>query len=222
MTNEGVANEGTVRRQLDLGRLLMVPFAVLLIGLDVIVLTGRIGGGLHSALRACGTVGSCMFYLLMLWCYLRRGPAIATSSSVAVNTAAVVANLAPLAVPLLHGSRPAAGWQLAADVLMLLGVCWAVWSLRCLGRNLSIIPQARGIADRGPYAWVRHPLYLGEIVATLGTVIAAWSVGAVVLWLIFCGLQAYRATREEHVLLGALPGYGEYRARTAALLPGVF
>ena len=42
------------------------------------------------------------------------------------------------------------------------------------------------------------------------------------LWLVLCGLQAYRALREEQVLLAALPGYRDYRSRTAALLPGVF
>jgi protein-S-isoprenylcysteine O-methyltransferase Ste14 len=210
------------RRQLDLGRLLMVPFIVLLLAIDVAVLTSNLGSGLHAVLRGLGTAGSCAFYLLMLWCYLRRGPAIATSSSVTANTAAVAGNLLPLAVPLVHGPRPGAGWQLTADVLVLLGICWAVWSLRSLGRNLSVIPQARGIADHGPYAWVRHPLYLGEIVSTLGTVIAAWSAGAVLLWLALCGLQVYRAFREERVLLGALPGYGAYRANTAALIPGVF
>jgi protein-S-isoprenylcysteine O-methyltransferase Ste14 len=222
MANEVLVTEGTARRQLDVGRLFMVPFIVLLLVIDVIVLSGHLGSGLHAVLRAFGTVGSCLFYLLMLWCYLRRGPAVATSSSVAANTAAVAGNLLPLAVPLLHGPRPSAGWQLTADVLVLLGVCWAVWSLRSLGRNLSVIPQARGIADHGPYAWVRHPLYLGEIVSTFGTVIAAWSVGALALWVALCALQVYRAVREEQVLLGALPGYGAYRSRTAALIPGVF
>jgi len=42
------------------------------------------------------------------------------------------------------------------------------------------------------------------------------------LWLVLCGLQAYRALREEQVLLTALPGCRDYRSRTAALLPGVF
>jgi protein-S-isoprenylcysteine O-methyltransferase Ste14 len=219
---EGPVTEGTARRQLDVGRLVMVPFAMLLLALDVVVLTSHVGGGLHGVLRVLGTAGSCVFYLLMLWCYLRRGPAIASSSSVAVNTAAVAGNLVPLAVPLLHGPRPAAGLQLVADILMLAGICWSVWSLRSLGRNLSVIPQARGIADHGPYAWVRHPLYLGEIVATFGTVLAASSVGAIVLWVALCGLQVFRAVREERVLLGALPGYDAYRARTAVLIPGIF
>jgi len=42
------------------------------------------------------------------------------------------------------------------------------------------------------------------------------------LWLALIGMQVYRARREEQVLLDALPGYREYRARTAALVPGLF
>lgn len=42
------------------------------------------------------------------------------------------------------------------------------------------------------------------------------------VWLGICVLQAYRAVREEQLLLAVLPGYGAYRIRTAALLPGIF
>ncbi len=64
--------------------------------------------------------------------------------------------------------------------------------------------------------------YAGEIVSSLGLAIAANSYAALGLWLALCGLQIYRALREEQVLLRALPAYRAYRSRTAALLPGVF
>ena len=67
-------------------------------------------------------------------------------------------------MPLLHGAPPGAVRQGVSDVLLLAGLAWAVWSLRSLGRNLSVIPQARDVADAGPYRWIRHPLYAGEIV----------------------------------------------------------
>jgi protein-S-isoprenylcysteine O-methyltransferase Ste14 len=99
---------------------------------------------------------------------------------------------------------------------------WAVWSLRFLGRNVSVLAQARAVVDSGPYRWVRHPLYTGEIVSALGLAVAANSPAAVAVWLGICGLQVYRATREEQVLVQALPGYADYRHRTAALLPGLY
>lgn len=209
-------------RRVDTGRIVMVPLAALLLLYDVGVLLHHLPHGGASVLRWVGTVLIGAFYGLMIWCYLRRGPARATGRSVSGHLAAAIATLAPLAVPFLHGAPPGKVQAAAADALLVLGGAWSVWSLRSLGRNLSIIAQAREVVDRGPYRWVRHPLYTGEIASCLGVALTAGTAAAVGAWLVFCGLQAYRAVREEEVLLRALPGYRPYRSRTAALLPGIF
>jgi protein-S-isoprenylcysteine O-methyltransferase Ste14 len=209
----------SIRARPDLGRILMIPAAAVVLLLDLMTLVGR-GGG--SALRWAGTLLAVAFYVLVIWCYLRRGPARATTSSVTARVAAVVATWAPFVIPWLHGAPPGPVWQGVSDVLLLAGTAWAVWSLRSLGRNLSVIAQVRDVADGGPYRWIRHPLYAGEIVSTLGLAIAAHSLAAIAVWLGICALQAYRAVREEQLLLAVLPGYGAYRIRTAALLPGIF
>jgi protein-S-isoprenylcysteine O-methyltransferase Ste14 len=207
------------RIRIDIGRMAMVPAAVVVLLLDLTALAGR-GGG--SMLRWAGTLLTVAFYVLVIWCYLRRGPARATTRSVTARAAAVVATWIPFAIPLLHGSPPGAVRQGVSDVLLLAGLAWAVWSLRSLGRNLSVIPQARDVADAGPYRWIRHPLYAGEIVSSMGLTIAAHSLAAVAVWLGICALQVYRALREEQLLLAVLPRYGAHRGRTAALLPGSF
>jgi protein-S-isoprenylcysteine O-methyltransferase Ste14 len=209
----------SIRARPDLGRILMIPAAAVVLLLDLMTPVGR-GGG--SALRWAGTLLAVAFYVLVIWCYLRRGPARATTSSVTARVAAVVATWAPFVIPWLHGAPPGPVWQGVSDVLLLAGTAWAVWSLRSLGRNLSVIAQVRDVADGGPYRWIRHPLYAGEIVSTLGLAIAAHSLAAIAVWLGICALQAYRAVREEQLLLAVLPGYGAYRIRTAALLPGIF
>src|SRR5258706_588507 len=114
----------------------------------------------------------CAFYALIVWCYLRRGPAVSTSGSLSASAVAVLATLTPFVCPLLGGGGQGAAGQLAADVLLVAGTSWSVWSLRFLGRNLSVIAQARGVADRGPYRLVRHPLYTGEIISSLGRVLS--------------------------------------------------
>jgi protein-S-isoprenylcysteine O-methyltransferase Ste14 len=210
------------RRRLDAGRLVMVPVAALILLLDLATLAHGSAPGTAGALAWLGTVLVCAFYLLTIWCYLRRGPAAATSRSVTAHLAALTATWAPFTLPLLHGARPGAAQQTVADVLLVAGMAWSVWSLRSLGRNVSVLAQARAVVDSGPYRWVRHPLYTGEIVAGLGLAIAANSLAAAAVWLAIVALQAYRAVREEQVLLRALPGYAGYRDRTAALLPGVF
>ena len=207
-------------RRPDYGRLIMIPSALGFLVVDVAGLARASGG---SALRWASTALVCAFYVLILWCYLRRGPARATSPSVTAHAAAVTAMLTPFAFPLLRAA-PAPGTiqQSAGNVLVAAGTAWAVWSLRSLGRNVSVIAQARELADRGPYRWVRHPLYTGEIVSSLGLALLAGSLAAWGVWLGFCALQGYRALREEQLLVRALPAYRSYRTRTAALLPGLF
>ena len=189
----------SVKIRVDIGRIAMVPAAVIVLLLDLMTLVDR-GGG--SALRWAGTLLAVAFYSLVIWCYLRRGPARATTSSVTARAAAVVATWAPFVIPWLHGAPPGPVWQGLSDVLLLAGTAWAVWSLRSLGRNLSVIAQVRDVADGGPYRWVRHPLYAGEIVSTLGLAIAAHSLAAMAVWLGICALQDYRAVRGGAVAAG--------------------
>jgi protein-S-isoprenylcysteine O-methyltransferase Ste14 len=203
----------------DRGRLVVVPLVALLLLSDLWRLAYH---GTAGVLGWLTTLLICCFYAVIIWCYLRRGRAVATSPSAVAHVAAVTATMIPFVFPLLPGGRPGAGQQFAADVLLAAGTAWAVWSLVFLGRNLSILAQARAVADRGPYRWVRHPLYTGELVSALGVALAVGSAAALAVWLTLCGLQVYRAAREEQVLLGALPEYRDYRRRTAALLPGIF
>lgn len=203
----------------------MVPAAALMLVVDVrsqVLATAAAGTGVGAVLRGISAVAVCAFYALIIVAYVRRGAAVATTTSLPASAIAVLATLTPFVLPVLHGQQPGAGRQLAADVLLVTGTSWSVWSLRYLGKNLSVIAQAREVADGGPYRLVRHPLYAGEIVSALGLALAAGTVAALAVWVALAGMQAYRARCEEQVLLRSLPGYGEYRARTAALLPGVF
>ncbi len=210
------------RLRLDIGRLIMVPaFGGILVA-DSFGLNQGTHAGVAGVLRTIGAVLVLAFYALVIWCYLRRGPALATSGSVTAHAAAIAATWLPFALPLLHGAPAGSGRSAISDVLLICGMAWALWSLRFLGRNVSVLAQARGVAEKGPYRWVRHPLYSGEIVSSLGLAIAVNSYAALALWVALCGLQVYRALREEEVLLQALPAYRSYRSRTAALLPGVF
>jgi protein-S-isoprenylcysteine O-methyltransferase Ste14 len=123
---------------------------------------------------------------------------------------------------LLHSDTASARRELIADVLLVGGTAWSVWSLRSLGKNLSVLAQARSVVQDGPYRWVRHPLYSGEIVCCLGLALAAGTAAAAGVWLTLVALQVYRARREEQILVGTLPTYAGYRTRTAALFPGLF
>jgi protein-S-isoprenylcysteine O-methyltransferase Ste14 len=197
----------------------MVPLAAGFLMLD---LTALVRGGGADAAHWLGTALVCAFYALLIWCYLRRSRALATSRSVTAHAAALIALLLPFAFPLLRSAPAGTIQQWGGNALLAAGTAWSVWALRSLGRNVSVLAQARSLVDGGPYHWVRHPLYTGEIVSSLGLAVTAGTLAALAVWLGFCGLQVYRALREEQLLVGALPGYRGYQSRTAALWPGLF
>lgn len=207
------------RGRLDLGRILMVPLAAIVAMLDadslIAAKTTAPAAGIISTALACA------FYLIVIWYYLRRHPASATSRSVPALVIAVIATALPFAIPLVSGVAPEPWRGGLADMLLIGGIVWSIWALRSLGRNLSVLAQARAMAESGPYRLVRHPLYAGEIISALGLTLIANSVAALALWLGLCGAQIYRARAEERLLLATVPDYRGYQARTAALIPGI-
>jgi protein-S-isoprenylcysteine O-methyltransferase Ste14 len=118
---------------------------------------------------------------------------------------------------------------LAAAGLMLvaLGTVVTFWARAVLGACWSTAPKAdaaRELATSGPYAWVRHPVYLGVLVALVGDALAFanWAALLVgVAWVLPALL--WRAQVEERLLAEV---YGEpyrrYRQRTNLLLPGLW
>lgn len=109
-----------------------------------------------------------------------------------------------------------------ASICLIGGMAFAVWSLATLGRCVSIMPEVRGLVRSGPYGLVRHPLYLGEMVATLGVLLPIISPRNVAIFAAFCALQVWRTYYEEEVLADSFPEYADYRRQTARLLPKVY
>lgn len=108
-----------------------------------------------------------------------------------------------------------------SSALMLFGTSLSIASLLALGRCFGVLPEARGLVTRGPYARIRHPLYLSEAVSLLGLVVATASPFMGMVFALHCGLQYWRALNEEKALQDAFPEYEAYRQRTARFLPGI-
>ena len=111
---------------------------------------------------------------------------------------------------------------LTSLILIISGTAFAVCAVLVLGRSISIVPQARQLVTRGPYAVVRHPLYLGEIVAMIGVTLQFFSVWALFLFALQCAFQLQRMKYEERLLIDAFPEYRGYMASTARLIPAYF
>ncbi len=82
--------------------------------------------------------------------------------------------------------------------------------------------EARHLVTEGPYAVIRHPLYLAEEIAVLGVFLQFMSFWAGILLVAHFGLQIQRMLNEEQILRQAFPGYEAYMKRTARLIPGIY
>jgi protein-S-isoprenylcysteine O-methyltransferase Ste14 len=156
----------------------------------------------------------------MVGAYLLRNEGAPGDPSARARCVAVSATFLPFVMPLWPARPSSVGTEMVASVVLIVGLVGCAWSLRHLWTSFSVIPQARTLVSSGPYRWVRHPLYTTEIIANLGMAI---HFGRPFHWAVFFLLvagQSYRARREERLLCLHLAGYVEYRARTAALLPG--
>src|SRR5260370_10239917 len=99
-------------------------------------------------------------------------------------------------------------WVLAAsDICLAVGIAWALYSLSYLGRRFSIVPEARGLVTSGPYRLVRHPIYLGEIIAGFGLVLPNLLSPHPVGFAVFLALQLIPPYFEERGLRSTYPQY---------------
>jgi len=114
------------------------------------------------------------------------------------------------------------GWSGVA--LCVLGFGLAIDARRHLGRNWGM-PMSRKeqpeLITSGPYALIRHPIYTGLILATLGS-----AMGYNVIWgllLVLIGPYfIHSVRREEAMMLRSFPEqYAAYMARTGMLVPRI-
>ena len=112
--------------------------------------------------------------------------------------------------------------EVSSTALILGGMTFAIYGLLWLGRSISIMSEARKLVIGGPYAIVRHPLYLGEQLAVIGVALQYMSPVALALLALQFSFQIYRMGFEEQVLSDTFPEYADYKARTARLIPGIY
>ena len=106
-----------------------------------------------------------------------------------------------------------------ADGLLAVGLAVSIYAAAGLGPCFGLAAEARGLVTTGAYRLVRHPLYLGELVAGLGALLPVLAPPTVLVYGAFCLCQVTRAVLEERALLSTFPEYADYRRRTPALVP---
>lgn len=73
--------------------------------------------------------------------------------------------------------------------------------------------RAQTVVSTGPYRYVRHPMYGGFVLFTVGTTLLLGSWYGLLGGLLLIGMVAWRAVQEERVLRKELEGYSVYMTR---------
>jgi protein-S-isoprenylcysteine O-methyltransferase Ste14 len=117
------------------------------------------------------------------------------------------------------------GMVLAANTLVILGYSFIflVFRENTYASRVVEVEQNQKVISTGPYALVRHPMYLGTSIMFLATPVALGSYWALPAFLSFPLILVYRIMNEEEVLVRELPGYRDYMQNVRyRLVPGIW
>jgi protein-S-isoprenylcysteine O-methyltransferase Ste14 len=90
-----------------------------------------------------------------------------------------------------------------------------------MGRSFGILPANRGIVSKGPFRWVRHPIYFGWLVLSIGYAMSYANSRNILLIVVTLPFMVWRIDQEEEHL-SADAAYRSYMDRVRyRLLPGV-
>jgi len=116
---------------------------------------------------------------------------------------------------------------LVALAVMALGVGLRILAAVTLGRYYTttlMITEDHRVVTVGPYSWVRHPGYLGEIL--IWTAFGVLSSDLIIVFLLpvmFVAVYLYRISVEERMLVKELgEAYVQYQKRIRKLIPLVY
>jgi protein-S-isoprenylcysteine O-methyltransferase Ste14 len=112
-------------------------------------------------------------------------------------------------------ARPTWASMAAGMPVAVLGLLLRAWAAGHLEKN-------RDLAQSGPYAYVRNPLYIGTLAAAAGFVIASrrWELAALFTAVFFFIYLPVVELEEQH-LRSLFPAYADYARRVPRLIPRV-
>lgn len=124
-------------------------------------------------------------------------------------------------------ASPGPGWQqtrltdLIGTTSTIAALTIGLWSAAYLKRGLTPSPLPNGATElvtRGPYRWVRHPMYTAVMLFSAGAAIRSggWLIAGLATLLV--GFLTIKARWEETRLVQAFAGYQAYAASTPRFL----
>jgi protein-S-isoprenylcysteine O-methyltransferase Ste14 len=162
---------------------------------------------------------ACVFLVLVAaLCLTRKPPRTQRAGLLPIVVA--LAGTFIMAFPATQPRVTDDGWLLTiAGVLIIAGLGYTIYAVSSLGACFGLAAEARGLVTSGAYGQLRHPVYLGELIAALGVLLPVLTPLTGMTFVLFVALQGYRIHLEERVLSAAFDNYGSYRRRVPMLAP---
>jgi protein-S-isoprenylcysteine O-methyltransferase Ste14 len=112
-------------------------------------------------------------------------------------------------------------------ILIAFGYAFAAWAVaeNRFFSSVVRIQTERGhvVCDTGPYRFVRHPGYAGNVLALFGIVLALSTVWTLIPAAVASIIAVIRTVLEDQTLQEELPGYRDYAQRVRyRLIPGIY
>jgi protein-S-isoprenylcysteine O-methyltransferase Ste14 len=119
------------------------------------------------------------------------------------------------------------GLEMLGFSMIVLGYAFATWALvenRFFSSMVRIqTDRGHAVCDSGPYRFVRHPGYAGNLLPLPGIVLALGSVWTLVPAALALIIAFVRTALEDRTLQDELPGYRDYAGVVRyRLIPGVY
>jgi protein-S-isoprenylcysteine O-methyltransferase Ste14 len=173
----------------------------------------------HLLLNIAARASSALFVALAAATTLTRLPPVRKAAGLEPRIAALLGTFLLTALALLPRQELPPIALALSSLLIIAGMLTSFVVLRWLGRAFSIMAEARRLVTHGPYRFVRHPLYVCEELAVIGTFIQVISPLAIVVFIMHGVFQIRRILNEEMVLEETFPEYADYARRTPRLVP---
>jgi protein-S-isoprenylcysteine O-methyltransferase Ste14 len=163
-----------------------------------------------------------VFYTIIFCIMILRPEPVGRATGIRPTLLALAGSYGTWLIPLLPRGPELAVLAVTSAAILLVSVALMVYPLIALGESFSLMPQARKLVTSGPYAIVRHPLYLIEEAAVAGVLLQYAWFAALPFLVLHLSVQIGRMQLEEEVLQKAFPDYTAYAKSTPRLIPGVW
>ncbi len=109
--------------------------------------------------------------------------------------------------------------------ILALGLWLWAFGLMLFKKNYGLFPEVsrkRVLITKGPFRFIRHPIYSGMLLLALALVLNYLNLGRLFLFLLLLVSSLLKLTYEEEILKKHFKGYINYQKRTKKLIPFLY